>query len=252
MFITFRKWTIYYVLCLVALLVTFALITRQGESVQTAADAFVGESVPILIIDPGHGGEDGGAVAIDGTIESHINLAVSSTVADIARLLGWEVMMTRQEDISIHDDTAQTIREKKVSDLKNRVELCNAVEHGILVSIHQNSMPAAKSVRGAQAFYNENSGSPALAQAIQVVLNQTINVGRPKESKPIGGSSYLMKSVTIPAVLIECGFLSNEADTQLLKTAEYQRKLSVCIVSALTDYLRAGENTAVQQTTNVL
>ena len=237
MFITFRKWTVYYLLCLIALVVTFALITKQGETVQTAANTSFNNDKAILIIDPGHGGEDGGAVASDGTNESNINLSVALTAADIARFLGWEVVMTRQDDVSIHDSNAQTLREKKVSDLKNRAQLCNSIENGILISIHQNSMPAAKSVRGAQVFCNENSQSMELANTIQTVLNQTLNGKNKKESKLIGGTSYLMKSVTVPAVLVECGFLSNEAEAQLLKTAEYQRKLSLCIISSVSAHL---------------
>ena len=241
MFITFRKWTIIYLLSLVILVISFALITQQGESVQTSANASIIDQPLSLIIDPGHGGEDGGAVSADGTIESHINLALALTASDLARFLGWKVYMTREDDISIHDSTAQTLREKKVSDLKNRAHLCNSIENGVLISIHQNSMPSAKSVRGAQVFYNEITGSAELAQTTQEVLNQTINIDHKKSSKPIGNSSYLMKSVQIPAVLVECGFLSNSTETQLLKSPEYQLKLALCIICAVTTHVRAEE-----------
>ena len=241
MFLTFRKWTVYYLLCLVALIISFTLIAKRGEAVQTIANAYRPDDFPILIIDPGHGGEDGGAVSEDGTVESHINLSIALTSAELAKFLGWKTIMTREEDISIHDDTAKTLREKKVSDLKNRVSLCNNTPNGILVSIHQNSMPSAKSVRGAQVFYNTTNESAGIAQVIQNVLNQTINSDHKKETKPIGGSSYLMKSVSAPAVLVECGFLSNEAECQLLRTAEYQRKISLCIIAAVSSYLTSSE-----------
>ena len=241
LFITFRKWTVYYLLCLIVLIVSFALIAKRGEAVQAIANAFGSEDFPILIIDPGHGGEDGGAVSADGTVESHINLSIALTSADLARFLGWEIVMTREEDISIHDDTAKTLREKKVSDLKNRVSLCDNTANGILISIHQNSMPSAKSVRGAQVFYNETNEGIDLAQTIQNVLNQTISSDHKKETKPIGSSSYLMKSVSVPAVLIECGFLSNETECQLLRSAEYQRKISLCIIAAVSNYLTSSE-----------
>lgn len=241
MFITFRKWTVYYLFCLIALVVAFALITQEGESVQTTASFHFSEQIPVLVIDPGHGGEDGGAVASDGTVESHINLSIASTTADLARLLGWKIVMTRDEDISIHDSSAKTLREKKVSDLKNRAQLCNSIENAILVSIHQNSIPAAKNVQGAQVFYNEITGSYELAQEIQTILNQTLNSGHTKESKQMGSNNYLMRSVEVPAVLIECGFLSNEAETQLLKTPEYQLKLSLCIVASVTNHFTVSE-----------
>lgn len=242
MFITFRKWTILYVLSLIVLVISFALITRQGEAVQTSAEASCTREMPILIIDPGHGGEDGGAVSADGTIESHINLAISLTASDLARLLGWEVYMTRQDDISIHDSSAQTLREKKVSDLKNRVKLCNDIEDAMLISIHQNSIPSAKSVMGAQVFYNQIPESAELAQTVQGILNQTVNSSHPKSAKSIGDSSYLMKSVHIPAILVECGFLSNDAETQLLKSSEYQLKIALCIIGAIHAHTNVVKN----------
>lgn len=241
MFITFRKWTVYYFLCLLALIVSFTLIAKRGEAVQTVASAYSAENAPVLIIDPGHGGEDGGAISEDGTVESHINLSIARTSADLARFLGWEIVMTRDDDISIHDENAKTLREKKVSDLKNRVSLCENTTNGILISIHQNSMPSAKSVRGAQVFHNGVTESAQLAQAIQKILNQTLNSAHKKEIKAIGNSSYLMKSVSIPAVLVECGFISNEADCQLLKSIEYQQKIALCIIGAVSNYLISSE-----------
>ena len=128
MFLTFKKWTALYILCLIAIFVVFGLILRQGNAVQASAAALDEASLPVLIIDPGHGGEDGGAVANDGTVESGINLSVALAVEDLARLAGWDTVMTRREDISIHDEGSETIREKNNSDLRNRVALCNSVE----------------------------------------------------------------------------------------------------------------------------
>lgn len=238
MFFTFKKWTILYLLSLAVLVFGFVAIMWQGEAVQTSADGTLSAQMPTLIIDPGHGGEDGGAVASDGTIESLINLSIAEKAADLAELLGWDVCMTRETDISIHDAGAETLREKKVSDLKNRVKICNQVENGILLSIHQNSLPGAPSVKGAQVFYNEQAGSLELAQAIQTVLNTTINQEHQKEVKEMGSSSYLMKNVTCPAVLIECGFLSNPEETQRLKTSSYQFEIAFCIISALSQYFQ--------------
>ena len=241
MFITFRKWTIVYILSLIVLVISFALITQQGQVIQTSVGTSRISDVPVLIIDPGHGGEDGGAVSADGTIESHINLSISLTASDLAQLLGWDVCMTRDEDISIHDSTSQTLREKKVSDLKNRTTLCNNLKNGVLISIHQNSMPSAKTVRGAQVFYNEVTGGSELAQTVQQAFNKTININHKKDTKPIGNSSYLMKSVQRPAILVECGFLSNDAETQLLKSTEYQLKIALCIISAVATHLTTEE-----------
>ena len=183
-------------------------------------------------MDAGHGGEDGGAVAADGTVESSINLAVALKVEELLFLTGQETEMTRREDISVYSQGAETLREKKVSDLHNRVELVNGMGEGaVLLSIHQNSLPQAKSVRGAQVFYNENAGAEPLAAAIQQAMNQAVNAGGEKSHKAIDGSVYLMAHIDCPGVLVECGFLSNAGEAALLKTEDYQRKLALSITA---------------------
>ena len=241
MFLTFKKWTALYILCLIAIFVVFGLILRQGNAVQTSAAALSEESLPVLIIDPGHGGEDGGAVANDGTVESGINLSVALMVEDLARLAGWDTVMTRREDISIHDEGSETIREKKNSDLRNRVALCNSVEGGILISIHQNSLPSVPSVHGAQVFYNGVGESEFLAQAIQDELNRSVNGASGKEIKRTGDNIYLMANVTCPAVLVECGFLSNPQEAELLKTQDYQTKLAMAILAGVDTAMGSAE-----------
>lgn len=240
MFITFKKWTAIYVLSLAFLGVMFVAMLKIGESVPASYHVVQTNSRPMLIIDPGHGGEDGGAVGADGTVESEINLAIALKAAEYARLLGWDVTLTRTEDISIHDAGAETLRQKKVSDLKNRVLLCEQFDHAVLISIHQNSMPTAKSVCGAQVFFNTVAGSDALAQAIQDTLNSTLNLDHPKSVKSIGDSSYLMKNAPCPAVLVECGFLSNQNECQRLTTEDYQKEIALVIISSVLDYLEGG------------
>ena len=148
-------------------------------------------------------------------------------------LLGEETRMTRASDISIHDNSASTLREKKRSDLENRVALVNDTQGALLVSIHQNSLPSSKRTHGAQVFYGKKAGSAELANAVQTALNQTVNAGNEKTEKAIDASIFLMKNVTAPAILIECGFLSNENETALLKSGEYQQRLAVVIASGL-------------------
>ncbi len=242
MFITVKKWTIVYTLCLIIVLFSFIVILQQGEAVQTSQVSFPRDQGITLIIDPGHGGEDGGAVASDGTIESHINLAIALKAAEIARFLNWNSCMTRSDDISIHSLDAKTLRQKKVSDLKNRAELCNSINNGVLVSFHQNSLPGSPNVQGAQVFYNENQGSEALAQAIQNALNCSLNTNHPKEVKSIGENSYLMKHANCPAVLVECGFLSNAEETKLLNTDEYQKRLASVVITAVISHLSQEAN----------
>ena len=182
-----------------------------------------------VIVDAGHGGEDGGAVAQDGTKESGVNLSIAQKLSELLIFVGVETKMTRQEDISIHDDSAQTLRQKKVSDLKNRVAIVNGTAGGILLSIHQNSLPSDASVRGAQAFYNAQG--EVVAQEIQRALNDAVNGGRDKEAKAAPSGVYLMKNAAVSAVLVECGFLSNAEETALLQTENHQKKLA-CAIAA--------------------
>lgn len=234
MFLTIKKWTALYILTLLLLFAGFAAILWQGSAINASKNLALQEgSNLVLLIDPGHGGMDGGAVSEDGTVESQINLAVGLQVEELARLVGMETEMTRREDISLHDpDATATVRQKKASDLKNRADLVNNVPNGVLVSIHQNSLPSVRSVRGAQVFYNAVPGSQELAEAVQSALNEQLNE-RPKEAKQVGNEVYLMAHAKVPSVLVECGFLSNADETSLLNTQTYQTKLALTILSAV-------------------
>ena len=209
---------------------SFAIIMKIGDAVPASSNTITNHDLPTLIIDPGHGGEDGGAIGVDGTVESQINLEISLKAADIARLIGIPVIMTRNKDISIYDEKAETLRQKKISDLKNRVSICEEVDNGLLISFHQNSLPEANTVKGAQVFYYNENACLELATEIQHQLNRYFNIGREKNAKFIGASSYLMRNVSCPAILIECGFLSNYDECKLLQTKEYQNKLALVIM----------------------
>lgn len=185
----------------------------------------------VVIIDAGHGGEDGGALAADGTEESSINLSIAQKLGDLLPFLGVETVLTRTEDISLHDEGCETLREKKVSDLKNRVGLVNAEKNAVLVSIHQNSLPTDPRVRGAQAFYAKTQGSDTLAKAVQSALNEAINGQRPKSERAIYSGVYLMENAARTAVLVECGFLSNAEESKLLTTENHQKALALAIAA---------------------
>lgn len=212
-----------------ALVLVAQCVPRSRQTMAVEA----GSAARIWVIDAGHGGEDGGAVAADGTKESDVNLAVARRLSLLLTLLGEETRMTRTSDISIYSDDAATLRQKKRSDLENRVSLVNETENALLVSIHQNSLPSSKRVHGAQVFYGAQEGSDALAQSVQRALNAHINPGNEKSEKPIDASIYLMKNVRAPALLIECGFLSNAEETALLRSAEHQKCLAVVITAGL-------------------
>ena len=237
MFITFKKWTALYIVLLLALFGIFAAILWRGNAVNVSKNLELKQEEGfVLVIDPGHGGVDGGAVSADGTVEARINLAVGLQMEEIARLVGVEAVMTRSGDADLHDEDAGTIRQQKVSDLKNRVARVNGVSGGVLVSLHQNSMPQSPSTHGAQVFYAKTEGSRELAEAVQAALNTTVN-DRNKDIKEAGSGVYLMKNVETPAILVECGFLSNSGEAALLSTPEHQTRLALTIFAAVLEHL---------------
>lgn len=181
-----------------------------------------------LILDAGHGGEDGGALSLSGTKESTINLAVTRRLELLMPLFGVEGIMLRQEDISLHSEGAKTLREKKVSDLKNRVAAIQAQENAWLISIHQNMFSDPR-YSGAQVFYAPTQGSQALAETMQETLRSALDPGNDRVSKPIANTIYLMNHINCPAVLVECGFLSNPKEEHLLTAPGYQTKLAVAL-----------------------
>ena len=185
----------------------------------------------VVIVDAGHGGEDGGAVAADGTKESGINLAIAEKLGELLPFLGIETVLTRTEDVSLHDESAETLRQKKVSDLKNRTAFVNGMENAVLLSIHQNSLPSDARVRGAQAFYAKTKGSDTLAKALQSTLNEAINSSKPKTERAIYSGVYLMENVERSAVLVECGFLSNAEESKVLTTEDHQKVLALAIAA---------------------
>ena len=246
MFLTFKKWTALYVVTLLALFAVFAAILWQGTAVNASKNLSLSEGGGlVLVIDPGHGGFDPGAVAADGTAESQVNLKVALQMEEIARLLGVRTDMTRREDVSTESDPSAAVRQRKNSDLQNRVAQINGVSGGVLVSLHQNSLPQVPSVHGAQVFYGETVGSLELAEAVQAALNQTVN-DRAKGVKAAGGGVYLLKKAEIPAILVECGFLSNGEETALLNTQAHQNRLAVTILASVLGHLNQPSPAAVK------
>nr|WP_325204526.1 N-acetylmuramoyl-L-alanine amidase [uncultured Oscillibacter sp.] len=199
----------------------------------------VRENVPVtVVIDPGHGGEDGGAVSPNGVAESRINLAVSLRISDLLRFAGQRTRLTRSEDVTICDEGLSTVRQRKTSDLKNRVKLVEETENAVLLSIHQNSLPSSPVTHGAQVFWNRQEGAKELAAGIQKMLNAAVNAGNDKQPRQIPDSIYLMKSISAPGALVECGFLSNEPETERLQDPAYQLRLAAAVTAG---YLNAGE-----------
>ena len=233
MVILIRKRHLAYGLLLCCFVAGLSAVLWHGNAAFTAAFA-PGEEAPVtVVVDAGHGGEDGGAVAGDGTVESGLNLAIARRVRDLLTFAGVPTAVTREGEAAIYDPGSATLREKKVSDLHNRVELVNGTENALLLSIHQNSLPSSPVTHGAFVFWNGEPGAQELAQAVQAALNGTVNRGHEKEARRISGSVYLMNHVTAPGVLVECGFLSNPQEAAALRTEEHQKRLALAIVCGL-------------------
>lgn len=217
-------------LALVLFLLTMVLGILQDQGRLAAGRAYV-EERPALILDAGHGGEDGGAVSVTGVPESGINLDIVLKLNDLLAFCGTVPIPLRCEDISLHSPEAATLREKKVSDLKNRVAAIQSMGGTPLLSIHQNSFPEGK-YRGTQVFYAPTEGSNLLADHIQKTVRAALQPDNGRECKPIPESVYLMNHIDCPAVLVECGFLTNAEEEALLRDAGYQRKLAAVLTAA--------------------
>lgn len=211
-------------------LLTFALGRLDGLIAPAVRPVSVTRAAP-LILDAGHGGEDGGAVSVTGVPESRVNLEIVQKLRDTLALYGVDPVVLREEDVSLHDPEASTLRKKKRSDLKNRVRAVEAVEGGTLLSIHQNSYPGSQ-YRGAQVFYAPTGGSRELAELLQTALREELQPDNDRQAKPIPESVYLMNHVSCPAVLVECGFLTNPEEEALLRDGGYQRQLAAVLAGA--------------------
>lgn len=186
------------------------------------------EGERVWVVDPGHGGEDGGAVSITGVPESQINLAIAKRLDALLGFYGENCYLMRAEDVSLHDPEAETLREKKVSDLHNRAETVQALEGAVLVSIHQNIFSQSR-YHGSQVFYASTQGSQALAEVAQEALRTSLQPENSRQAKPVADNVYLMNHVDCPAVLVECGFLSNPEEETMLRQEGYQTKLAAVL-----------------------
>ena len=186
-----------------------------------------------IIIDAGHGGEDGGATSCAGILESQYNLEIALRLDKLFHLLGYKTKMIRTGDYAIHTE-GETIAARKASDLKERVRIANSTENALLISIHQNYFSQCQ-YSGAQVFYPGSQGSESLAKTLQKTVKETLNPGSNRQAKKAAGI-YLMEHISCPGVLIECGFLSNPQEEAKLRSSEYQKLLSAVIASAVSGY----------------
>ena len=214
----------------------FFLLCAFGAShaVTVISENSVMQNRSCIIIDAGHGGEDGGATSCTGVLESEINLEISLRLNDLMHLLGINTKMIRKTDQSVYTQ-GQTIAQKKISDLKQRVSIANSTENAIVVSIHQNHFSDSR-YAGAQIFYAPTQMSKELADALQNNLITSVNQGSNRRTKK-AESVYLMQNIDCTGILVECGFLSNPKEEAMLRSADYQKKLSCVIATTVVNFL---------------
>lgn len=197
------------------------------------------ENAPIprarcIIIDAGHGGVDGGATSCTGILESRYNLEMALCLEDLLHFLGFETNMIRREDISVYTK-GETIAQKKVSDLKERLRIANETPNALLLSIHQNYFSDSR-YHGAQVFYPKTEGSEELAKRLQTALCSVLDPDNHRQAKKSSGV-YLMDHINCTGLLIECGFLSNPQEEAKLRDKAYQQKLCAVIATTLSGFL---------------
>ena len=221
--------------CAVVLILNILLAFITSKTVSVLAENKTLTSDNRIIIDPGHGGEDGGATSCSGVLESHINLEIATRLRDMLNFLGFATIMVRTDDSALHT-CGNTIAQRKISDLKNRVQLVNCTENALLLSIHQNYFPENR-YYGAQVFYANTTGSRRLAEMIQVSFRTTVN---PKSNRTAKEAQdiYILDRISCDGVLIECGFLSNYREETLLRNHDYQKKICAIIAAATSVYLK--------------
>lgn len=188
-----------------------------------------------IVLDAGHGGEDGGAVSSNGISESNINLKIVLKLQNLLEQSGAKVILTRSDENAIYDVNKKTLRDKKNSDIKNRVKIGNTSSADIFVSVHLNKIPQSQ-YSGWQTFYKKNNeDSKRLATCLQNNLNEAIQ----KENKRVPlqiDNVYIVKKVEIPISIVECGFLSNPDEEKNLQQDEYQDRLAWGIYNGIMSY----------------
>ena len=231
----FALWILFLGMCVLFL----HLSVKAGKAVMTgnASGCENRQSRYCFVIDAGHGGEDGGAVAANGVMEKEINLKISLILRDLLKASGFSCVMIRDEDKDLGDKSLSGVWERKVSDLHKRGEIVNSTENAVLISIHQNYFEQSK-YSGAQIFYSGGSDqSLPLASAIRAEIVANTQPENKRELKEADKGIYLMREVTCPAVLVECGFLSNPAEAEKLQDLDYQRKIAFSVYLGILRYL---------------
>ncbi len=225
-----------------AWLLFFAALALFGAQTMRAfgvvafhADFF--EKKGTVVVDAGHGGEDGGATGVHGELEKDINLAIALELQRLLEQHQFQVVMVRDWDTDLADQNLPTVAQRKRSDLQQRLRLVEESGGCVLLSIHQNFFTESQ-YSGAQVFYSANDPrGEALAEAIRASITASLQPENTRQNK-VGEGVYLLEQCQVPAVLVECGFLSNPEEAAALADPDYQKRMAQAIYNGLVRYLK--------------
>ena len=241
--------TILYIIRFIAFVLMFIFLGSSigafwrylGKSIGSALeiDASLKKGCTV-IIDAGHGGEDGGATALSPVPEKDLNLDIAKTLYEMLGMCGVDVIMTRNDDVSLSCNEGST---RKGRDLAARRIIAENTENAVFVSIHMNSF-AIEKYSGLQVYYSPNNAqSKALADTVQSYVKSTLQSDNQRKTKS-GGDIYLLEKLSCPTILVECGFLSNAEESALLNDANYRRRLALVLCAAIYDFARISSENA--------
>lgn len=226
-------------LCLSVSFLSMLFYTSKVKENESLSVSITEKAVnPLIIVDAGHGGEDGGTSSSQGVREKDINLQISNKVSMLLNLAGFKTLMTRTEDGLLYDGNHDTMRSKKVADIRKRMDIINSNPESVFLSIHQNYFTESK-YWGTQVFYSGNNPeSKAIAEEIQNSVANCIQKENARKIKQSGKEIYLLYHAESPAVMVECGFMSNPSEALLLCDEKYQIKMAIAIINGVNNYFK--------------
>lgn len=221
--------------CLLVLSILI-VVKESAEYVSVLKENGTKETRHTIVIDPGHGGNDPGKVAINSALEKDVNLAIALKLKKYLEQEDMEVVMTRQEDKGLYEETDSN---KKVHDMKNRLAIMEGAKPALVVSVHQNSYPE-ESVSGVQVFYYRDSAEgKRAALLVQEQMIATLQPVKEREAKE-NSTYYILKKTTVPTIIVECGFLSNREEADRLTSEDYQERVAWAIHLGIMRYINSG------------
>ncbi len=217
-----------FIACGLALTV-FLLYTIFAPDDRIPSSDVDASPLPVIVIDAGHGGADGGAVSTNGILEKDLNLQIAYTLSELMKISGYNVVMTRTTDTMLTCDGGGT---HKMQDLKARLEIASKYPESLTISIHCNKFPSEK-CKGLQVYYSDHDNAKSYADSVQASVIALLQNDNHRATKKADSSIYLLSRAQSPSILIECGFLSNPEECKNLSDVDYQKKLALCILNGI-------------------